>query len=68
MALSRPFKEDCRALPLSASSLFQVIDGVTSLALSPEVISQAPQHFRSPYDLYSHADFEAFSLRVEFSN
>ena len=28
-------------------SLLQVIDGVMSLALCPQVVSQAPQHFRS---------------------
>ena len=29
------------------ASLLQVIDGVMSLALRPQVVSQAPQHFRS---------------------
>ena len=29
------------------ASLLQVIDGVMSLALCPQVVSQAPQHFRS---------------------
>ena len=29
------------------ASLHQVIDGVMSLALCPQVVSQAPQHFRS---------------------
>ena len=47
MALSRPFKEDRLALPLSHASLLQVIDGVASLPLCPQVVSQAPQHFRS---------------------
>ena len=46
MALSRPFKEDQRALPLS-TPLFQAIDGVMSLALCPLVVFQAPQHFSS---------------------
>ena len=47
MALSRPFKEDNLALPLS-TPLSSRCDGVVSLALCPEqVISQAPQHFRS---------------------
>ena len=40
MALSRPFKEDCLAI-------IQAIDGVMSLALCPQVVSQASQHFRS---------------------
>ena len=46
MALSRPFKEDRLALPLSMP-LFQAIDGVMSLDLWPQVVSQASQHFRS---------------------
>ena len=29
------------------ASLLQAIDGVMSLALCPQVVSQAPQHFRS---------------------
>ena len=45
MALSRPFKEDCLALPLS--SLFRAINGVMCLALCPQEESQAPQHLRS---------------------
>ena len=48
MALSRPFKEDRLALPLSTPrSLLQATDGVISLALCLQVVSQAPQHFRS---------------------
>ena len=49
MARSRPFKEDRLALPLSTPHSSQAIDGVVSLALTPlcpEVVSQAPQHFR----------------------
>ena len=46
IALSRPFKEDRLALPLS-TPLLQAIRGVVSLALCPQVVSQAPQHFRS---------------------
>ena len=45
MALSRPFKED--RLASSHASLLQAIDGVMSLALCPQVVSQASQHFRS---------------------
>ena len=42
MALSRPSKE------ASFNAYFlQAIDGVVSLALCPQVMSQAPQHFRS---------------------
>ena len=45
MALSRPFKEDCLSLllftPLASRRLMM------SLALCPQVLSQAPQHFRS---------------------
>ena len=47
MALSRPLKEDNLALPLSAPLLLQAIDGVMPLALCPQVVSQASQHFRS---------------------
>ena len=43
MALSRPFNEVGRALPL----LTQEIDGVVSLALYPHLVSQASQHLRS---------------------
>ena len=43
MALSRPFKEDRLALPLS-TPLLRAIDGVMSLALCPLVVSQSPQH------------------------
>ena len=39
MDLSRPSKEDRRALPLS-TPLLQAIDGVMSLALCPQVVSQ----------------------------
>ena len=46
MALSCPFKEYPQALPLSMP-LLQAIDGVMSLALCPQVVSQASQHFRS---------------------
>ena len=38
------FKEDCRALPLS--TILEAIDGATSLALCPQVVSLAPRHFR----------------------
>ena len=34
-------------LPFLRLSLLQATDGVTSLALCPQVVSQAPQHFRS---------------------
>ena len=47
MALSRPFKEDHLALPLFTLFLLQAIDGVMSLALCPQVVSQDSQHFRS---------------------
>ena len=43
MALSRPFKDDRS----SNASSFQAIGDVTSLALCLQVVSQAPQHFRS---------------------
>ena len=46
MVLSRPFKEDRRALPLSVP-LLQAVDGVMSLALCLQAVSQAPQHFIS---------------------
>ena len=42
MALSRPFKEDRQALPLSTA-----LSTPLSLALCPQVVSQASQHFRS---------------------
>ena len=44
MALSRPFNEGRVALPLSTPLFLQAIDGVMSLALCPQVVSQAPQH------------------------
>ena len=43
MALSRPFKEDRLAFPLS-TPLLQAIDGEMSLAVCPQVVSQVPQH------------------------
>ena len=49
MALSRPFKEDRLALSLS-TPLLQAVDsmmGWLNLALCLQVVSQAPQHFRS---------------------
>ena len=47
MALSRPFKEDSRTSSSVYASLLQAIDGARSLALWPQVVSQAPQHFWS---------------------
>ena len=49
MTLSRPFKEDRVALPLSTSlsSRRSVMWCPWLLALCPQVMSQAPQHFRS---------------------
>ena len=50
MALSRPFKEDSRVLPLSMP-LFQAIDGVMSLALSVPAagsISSSPTLYDLP--------------------
>ena len=48
MALSRPLKEDRLVLPFFPhASIVQTIDGVMSLALCPQVVSQASQHFRS---------------------
>ena len=44
MALSLPFKEDRRVLPLCTS---QGIKNVISLALCPQVVSDASHHFRS---------------------
>ena len=41
MALSRPLKENRPA------SLMQAIDGVIYLALCPQIVYQAPQHFKS---------------------
>ena len=49
MSLCRPFKEDRLALSLS-TTLLQAIDsmmGWLNLALCLQVVSQAPQHFRS---------------------
>ena len=45
-AFSGPSKEDCWAFPL-LTPLLQVIGCVMSLALCQQVVSQAPQHFRS---------------------
>ena len=48
LSLPLPFKKDPRALPLSAplsSRRSMVI--ITSIALCPQVVSQAPQHFRN---------------------
>ena len=47
MVLSRPFKEECRALAALPTPLLQAIDGVVSLALCLHIASQAPQQFRS---------------------
>ena len=50
MAVSRPTnnKNDHRALPLSTPlSLSLATDEVMPLALCPQVVSQAPQGFRS---------------------
>ena len=47
MALSRSFKEDYLALSSFSASLLQAIDGVISLALCLQVVSQASQHFIS---------------------
>ena len=47
MALSRLFKEGSSSASSSHASLLQAIDGVMSLALCPQVVSQAPQHFGS---------------------
>ena len=46
MTLSRPFKEDSRAL-LPCLYLLQAINCVISLALCLQLVSQASQHFRS---------------------
>ena len=43
MALSRPFKEDRSSASSFNASLLQTIDGVMSLALCPQVLSQAIQ-------------------------
>ena len=47
MALSRPLKEDRRALPSFYASLLQAIDGAMFLVVSPHVECHAPHHFRS---------------------
>ena len=47
MALSRPFKGRSSSASSFHASLLQAIDGVVSLALCPQVVSQASQHFRS---------------------
>ena len=47
MALSRPFKWRSSSASSFHASLLQAIDGVMSLALCPQVVSQASQHFRS---------------------
>ena len=44
MALSRLFREDRLALPLCTPLSPRQIDGVMSVALCPQVMSQAPQH------------------------
>ena len=51
MALSRPFNEDHLAPYFHSfhASLLQAIGGVMSLTVCPQVMSQAPQHFRSSY-------------------
>ena len=46
MVLSRPYKEARLVISLYIP-LLQAIDGVMSLALCPQVMSQAPQYFRS---------------------
>ena len=47
MTLSRPFKEDRVEEASFHVALLQAIGDVMSLALCPQVMSQAPQHFRS---------------------
>ena len=47
MALSRPFKGRSSSASSFHASLLQAIDGVMSLALYPQVVPQASQHFRS---------------------
>ena len=41
------FKKDRRAFSSFHASLLHAIDGVMFLALCPQAVSQAPQHFRS---------------------
>ena len=47
MALSRPFKEDRLTLPLSTHIPSRQSMVLMSLVLCPQVVSQAPQHFRT---------------------
>ena len=48
MALSRPFFQGISSISSSFNaSLLQAIDGVMSLALCPQIVSQVPQHFRA---------------------
>ena len=47
MAISGSFKEDCLALPLSMPLSSRQSMVVKPLALYPQVVSQAPEHFRS---------------------
>ena len=47
MAVSRPFKGRSSGASSFHASLLQAIDGVMSLALCPQVVSQASQHIRS---------------------
>ena len=46
-ALSRPFQGRSSSASTFHASLLQAIDGVMSLALCPQVVSQASQNFRS---------------------
>ena len=47
MTLSRPFKESRSTLSYFYASLIQAIDGVVSLTIRSQVVSQATQHARS---------------------
>ena len=58
-ALSRPLMEDHWALPLSTPLSSQAIDGVMSLGLCTQVVSQAPQYFRSSEMQATYHDWHA---------
>ena len=48
-----PFQKRLTSVSSFCASLLQMIAAVTSLVLGPQVVSQAPQHFRSPNQLAS---------------
>ena len=65
-----PFKEDRLTLLSLHASLLQAFDGVMSFASCPQVVSQAPQHFKSSEMQASYVTaFSAVSyLKLKFSH